>query len=196
MAIEVSFPGLRQLIGASREQYLNVVEVEGFLGAADLTSTGGFTGLLGMFKAEYAEAATAVTDGLAAATTSAEDLRKSLRDCLDSYTEREVRVTERMGRLTVTHSCSTGMPGGPGGSVLPEVNPHLVAGNNLFDLDLPGDLPPAPDVDPYPFDDLNPSAGDPLDLVDQLVNLVNNADGLGDGTEHAEQADDFIEENK
>lgn len=194
--VEVSFQGIQQLVTHTRRQYLSLGEASGFMCRGGMNNTGAFTGILALFQGTYEDTVAAVTEGLDDAMTGAHGLSQAIAACRTRYRNSDDGIDTLLQRLEITEACGPSLPGTKDGPVVPEVSPYLVNANNWLDIDtpVPGGLE-VPDVNPYPFDDLNASTGDPLDLVDQTIGLVNNADSMGDGSEDAGEMDDFIEEH-
>jgi hypothetical protein len=187
--VQVSWQGTQQLVSLTNDQYLNLSEASGFTCAGQLANTGAFSGFLGVFKGTYEEALEAVTGSLDQALTGAKALSDRIADVRELLHRTDQGVSELHTRLEASVSCQPYTPGDGGGDI-PQVPDNVVNLNNLLDVDTPMNGPRPPDWVP------DASTGDPLDLVDNTASLVDNASGMGDGLDHAEDADDYVEENR
>lgn len=185
--VSVSWQGMQQLIDLTRDQYLNLSEASGFMCSGQLANTGAFSGFLGIFRGGYEDALAAVNDGLSDAMTGAQDLSTRIADVRDDLRHTDGGVEQIHTRIEATVSCRGYVPGSPGD--FPEVPDGLINLNNVLDIDMPMDGPEPPGWVP------GGSTGDPLDVVDNTMETIKNAQDMGQGTEHADDADDYIEEH-
>lgn len=185
--VQISWQGTAELVRLTNEQYLNLSEASGFLCSAQLANTGAFSGFLRLFQGSYSEALDTVTDSIGNALTGAKRLSDRIADVRDDLRHTDHGVAALHSRLEGEVSCQPYTPGS-GGTDLPEVPGVVTNLNNVLDTDTPLTGPTPPSWVP------GASTGDPLDLVDNTLGLMDDAQGMGEGLDHAEAADEYVEE--
>lgn len=185
--VSVSWQGMQQLIDLTHEQYLNVSEASGFLCSAQLGNTGAFSGILGLFRGSYTSALETVTSSLDDAMTGARDLASLIGSVRDDLRGTDADVSEMHTTINATVSCQGYVPG-QGGSV-PQVDDQVVNANDVADVpwQVPGPKPPGwiPEA----------NANSPLGLADATMSLADNANSTGQGLDHDDDIDDYLDRN-
>lgn len=186
--VQVSWQGTQDLVRITRDQYLNLSDASGFMCSAQLANTGAFSGFLSLFKGNYQDALDAVTESLNDAMTGAQRLSERIADAREDLRRTDGSVEALHTRLEDQVSCQSYVPGSSGD--IPQVPDNLVNANNLLThVPTPMSGPAAPGIIATHAES-TPAA--PLDLVDNTASLIDNANDMGDGLDHAEDADDFV----
>lgn len=186
--VQVSWQGMRQLVTLTNDQYLNLSEASGFMCTGQLNNSGAFSGFLGLFRGTYEDALATVTESIGNAMDAAKKLSATIDDVRADLHETDTDVSVLHTKLDAQVGCQSYVPGQGGG--VPQVPDNLVNANNVLDFDTPMTGPRNPWWIP------GASTGDPLDLADNLMSLAENADGMGSGLDHGDEADDYVEEHR
>ncbi|MFC4783646.1 hypothetical protein ACT8ZV_04180 [Nocardioides sp. MAHUQ-72] len=189
--VKVSWQGMEQLVSLTNEQYLNLSEASGFTCSGQLANTGAFSGFLSLFRGSYQDALDAVTASLDDAMTAAKALSDRIGDVRDDLRHTDHGVEVLHARLETQVECQGYSPGDGGGDV-PQLPDNLVSLNNQLDVDTPMSGPPVPDF-VHQHAASTPAA--PLDLVDNTLSLMDDANGMGDGLDHADDADEYVHQH-
>lgn len=185
--VSVSWQGMDQLVSMTRDQYLNLSEASGFTCAGGLNNTGAFSGFLGFFRGAYEEALATVTDSINEAMDAAQRLSTTIDDVRADLRATDTGVAELHSRLEARVECQGYFPGRAGD--IPQINDQVINANDLFDNGVPLNGPKPPSWIP------EANTNSPIDLADNLMSLAEDADATGSGLDHAEDADDYIEEH-
>jgi hypothetical protein len=185
--VQVSWQGMHQLISLTKEQYLNLSEASGFMCSAQLSNTGAFSGILGMFKGSYSSALDTVTNSLNEAMTGAQRLSDRIGDVRDDLRATDTGVAELHTKLDVKVESQPYVPGSGGG--VPQLPDQLVNANDAANIPWAMTGPKPPDWVP------ESNVNSPLGLVDATMSMADNANGTGQGLDHDEDIDDYVEEH-
>lgn len=185
--VTVSWQGMDQLISLSRDQYLNLSEASGFMCSGQLANVGAFSGFLSIFRGTYQDCLDTVTESLNQAMDGAKELSDRIGSVRDDLRRTDHGVSELHTRLTARVECQGYVPG-PGSDGIPQLPDNLVHLNSALGIDTPMNGPEVPFFEPG-------STASPLDLVDNTGSLVEDASSMGEGLDHADEADDYIEEH-
>lgn len=185
--VSVSWHGMQQLVDLTHEQYLNLSEASGFTCTGQLANTGAFSGILGIFKGSYTSALDTVTHSLGEAMTGARDLSALIGSIRDDLHRTDHGVSVLNTTINASVECQAYVPGQGGG--VPQVNDQVVNANNLADVEwhMPGPRPPGWVPDP----NLNSVVG----LADATMSMADNANGTGQGLDHDDDIDDYLDRN-
>jgi hypothetical protein len=190
--VRVSWQGTQELVQLTHDQYLNLSDASGFMCSAQLSDTGAFSGFLSLFKGTYQEALDAVTASVNDAMTGAQRLSDRIADAREHLRQTDHNVETLHTKLEEQVGCQSYTPGS--GDDIPQVPDNLVNANNLLDhVETPMSGPPVPDFVQHHAGS-TPAA--PLDLIDNTASLIDNASDTGDGMDHADDADDFVEAHR
>lgn len=187
--VRVSEQGVRQLVGAAHEQYLNLSEASGFTAQAGLGSTGAFSGFLGVFRSEYEAAYGALTEALDSATDGARELSRRMDLALTDILSTEARVERDLDRIRTSVTAAEEATIPAASDAVPGVPTPVGHLNTIVKVPwhLPGPQPPE-------------WAGEattaaPIGLVSETAGMINQASDTGDALSADDDIDEFLEEH-
>ena len=187
--VRVSEQGVRQLISAAHEQYLNLSEASGFTGQAGLSNTGAFSGFLYAFRGSYEGAFGALTEALDSATVGARELSRRMDLALTDILSAEARVERDLDRIRTAVTAAEEVTLPSASDAVPGVPTPVGHLNTIVKVPWHMEGTPPPEW-----------AGEattaaPLGLVSETAGLINNASDTGDALSADDDIDEFLEEH-
>ncbi|WP_068105580.1 hypothetical protein [Nocardioides dokdonensis] len=187
--VRVSEQGVRQLVSAAHEQYLNLSEASGFTCQAGLADTGAFSGFLGVFRSDYEAAYGALTEALDSAMTGTRELSRRMDHALSDILATETRVERDLDRIRTAVTAAEEVTLPTASDAVPGVPTPVGHLNAIADVPwhMEGPQPPSWAGEA--------STGAPISLVGETTGMINNASDTGAALSTDDDIDDFLEEH-
>lgn len=187
--VRVSEQGVRQLVSAAHEQYLNLSEASGFTVQAGLGNTGAFSGFLNAFRGSYEDAFGALTESLDSAVVGARELSRRMDLALTDILSTETRVERDLDRIRTAVTAAQEVTLPAAGDAVPGVPTPIGHLNTIVKVPWHMEGPRPPEW-----------AGEattaaPIGLVSETTGLINHASDAGDALSTDDDIDEFLEEH-
>jgi hypothetical protein len=188
--VRVSHEGMSELVRMTRDQYLHLSEASGAMCSGGLNNIGAFSGFLSLFKDTYAEALTAVGDGLEKAMTGAQRASANIADCRAAYAERDADIEKKMTRIRMVLECGPGTTyeGPPGEYALPGALTRAADAYGAL-----GDV--VGEAKHVKKPELAGPLTAPISATTAFLDFVNDAQDLGEATDHLDSYQEFEEQH-
>ncbi|NYD56176.1 hypothetical protein BKA08_000414 [Nocardioides marinisabuli] len=187
--VRVSEQGVRQLVSAAHEQYLNLSEASGFAAQAGLGDTGAFRGILGLFRGTYEDAWAALSQALDEGLQDAQELSVRMDAALEDLlaTDHHIQRDLDLIRTDVTDADEVHLPAG--GDPIPGTPTAVSHLNTITSTPwhLPGPQPPTWAGES--------TTGAPVSLASETASMAGHASDTGDAMTTDDDIDDFLEEH-